>query len=220
MVDKYNEVPDIEVYNSGFDNPTLRSPNSVYELPFYQTRDTLLDIETYRNFLNNAISRFRKSATYKHYKGFLINLGMDRCQFHGNITNDMATIEMHHNCLTIHDIALIIAEHTINTVGRISTFDLVQLLKEEHKAHRVQLVMLSLTPHQLFHSDPEFFIHPNMCFGDWYSFLEKYKYGITQDIAFKVLFFLKKAIESSESCDNDLLKLRDSVKDWSVLNGN
>ena len=219
MQSDYNEIPDIETYNTQFDNPTLRSPNSVYELPFYQTRDTLLDIETYRNFLKNAMSRFRKSATYKHYKGFLLNLGLDRCQFHGNITADMASIEMHHNCLNLMDLALIITEHTLNTTGKISSFDLVQMLKEEHKAHRIQLVMLSLTPHQLFHSDPEFFIHPSMCFGDWYSFLEKYKYGITQDIAFKILFYLKKSLETSTSCDNNLLALRDNIKDWGEMNG-
>ena len=80
--------------------------------------------------------------------------------------------------------------------------------------------MLSLTPHQLFHNDPEFFIHPSMCFGDWYSFLNKYKFGITQDIAFKILFYLKKAMEKDGSDDNNLLALRDKIKDWSVLNGN
>ena len=214
---EYNKIPDIDTYDN--DNPTLISPNAFYELPFYQTRDTLMDVEVYKRFLDNAISRFRSSRTYKNYKSYLYGLGMDKCQFHGNINSEMASIEMHHNMLTIFDIALIITEHTLNTVGRITTFDLVNLLKAEHINNRVQLVMLSLTPHQLYHNEPDFFIHPDMCFGNWAEFLEKYKYGITQDVAFKILFYLKRAIEFGSSNDNKLLELRDSVYDWSSLNG-
>lgn len=210
-------IPNIESINLDT-NPTLRSPISPYELPFYQTRETLLDVETYKNFLDNAISRFRKSVKYRHYKGHLINMGMDRCQFHGNITSEMATIEMHHNMLTIFDIAVIITEHTLNTKGKISTFDLVQLMKEEHRNNRVQLVMLSLTPHQLYHNNDEFFIHPDMCFGKWIEFLYNYYSGITQDIAFKVLFYLQKALEKGSSDDASLLDIREKILDWSGLN--
>lgn len=211
-----NEMPDVYTYNT--DNPTITSPNSLFELPFYQTKDTLLDVESYKKFLDSAITRFRRSRRYTHYKGFLISLGMDRCQFHGNITSDMATIEMHHNMLTIFDIALIITEHTLNTTGKISSFDLVELLKQEHTQHHVQLVMLSLTPHQLFHNNPDFFIHPKMCFGNWYAFLVKYQYGITQDIAFKILFYLKRALDEGDSNDSDLLKIRENILNWSGLN--
>ena len=78
--------------------------------------------------------------------------------------------------------------------------------------------MLSLTPHQLYHNNPDFFIHPRMCFGNWPEFLEKYKYGITQDIAFKILFYLKRALENENSNDNGLLSIRQNILDWSGLN--
>lgn len=215
----YNRIPDIDNYIDTNNNPVLKSPNSLYELPFYQTKESLLDMEIYKKFLDNAISRFRNSITYKHYKGFLLNLGLDHCQFHGNINSDMATIEMHHNLLNIMDISVIITEHILSTVGYISTFDLIQLLKQEHKAHHIQLVMLSLTPHQLFHNDPEFFIHPSMCFGDWNTFLKTYNKGITQDIAFKILNYVKKSLETDSSDDNNLLELRSNIIDWSGING-
>lgn len=213
----YNQFPDIDIEN-GFVNPTLTSPNSYLQLSFYLTKESAIDIETYKRFLDNAISRFRRSKRYKKYKGFLIELGLDRCQFHGNITNEQATIEMHHNMLTIFDIAVIITEHVLNTKGYISTFDLVQLLKQEHTNHRVQLVMLSLTPHQLYHNNPDFFIHPKMCFGNWVEFLNIYNTGLTQDIAYKLLFYLKRAEEMGESDDKDLLNLRQTILDWSYLN--
>lgn len=212
-----NEFPDIILTNESI-NPTLVSPNQEYSLQFYQTRETFEDTEIYRNFLKNAIGRFRKSITYTHYKGFLMNLGLNKCQMMGNITSDMATIEMHHNMITIFDIALIISEHIINTYGMISTFDLAELLGQEHTDHHIQLVMLSLTSHQLYHNDDDFFIHPSMTIGDWGTFLELYRDGITQDIAFKILFYLKKAIEKGGSDDNRLLNLREKIIDWSGRN--
>lgn len=214
---KNNNIPGIETY--GDFNPTLTSPYTHYELPFYQTRDTLMNTDTYREFLNNAISRFRRSRTYSNYKGFLIGLGLDRCQVHGNITMEMATLEMHHNMLTIFDIALIITEHIINTVGYISTFDLITLLKQEHLNHRVQLIMLSLTPHQIYHNTDGFFIHPSNTIGNWWEFLERYHTGLTLDIAYKLLKYINKSLDSEYSYDSNLLNIRNKIYDWSGLNG-
>ena len=213
-----NNLPDIGVINSTL-NPTIYSPNSPFVLQFYQTRDTFQDVEIYKNFLSNAIRQFRCSRTYKSIKADLMSLGLDRCQVHGNITDDMATLEMHHCILTIFDIALLITEHTINTVGIISTFDLIKKLKEEHKLHNVPLTMLSKTPHQLYHNTNELFIAPSMVFGNWISLLEKYNRGITKEIALKVIYYLDQAIENdNKTNDNDILTLRNKIMDWSMNN--
>jgi hypothetical protein len=215
---EYNKIPDIDSYNV-MNNPTLTSPNTYMELPFLQTKESLLDMETYKKFLDNAISKFRHSRTYKSYKGYLLNLGLDRCQFHSNITSEMATVEMHHAMITIFDIAVIITEHVLNTVGYITTFDLVKLLKDEHKANNIPVVMLSLTAHQLEHADQDFYIHLDMITGNWFRLLEKYNRGITQDIAFKILFYVKRSIDNDSSLDNDKLVMRDKILNWSGLNG-
>lgn len=208
--------PNIDLIDG--ENPTISSPTCAYVLQFDQTRESLLDIETYKSFLDNAILRFRHSETYIKYKSFLMELGLDRCQFHGNITSEMADIEMHHNMLTIFDIAIILTEHQLNTVGKITTFDLVELLKQEHKKNRVQLVMLTKTPHQLFHNNPKFFIHPRMCFGNWQEFLRLYHDGITRDIANKLIYYLDRAIREGGSNDNGLLDLRNNIYSWSIQN--
>ena len=57
-----------------------------------------------------------------------------------------------------------------------------------------------------------------MLFGNWAEFLEKYNKGITQDVAFKILFYLKRAIEEGGSNDNGLLTLYDKIQDWSMYN--
>ena len=220
---QHTNVPDIWQYNDV--NPTWHSPNSPFEISFAQTRETLMDIEIFKAFLDNAIARFRHSRTYKHYKAHLMEMGLNRCQFHGNIKSDidqeMATIEMHHNILTIFDVALIITEHMLNVQGAITTFDLVELLKMEHINHRVCTVMLSKTAHQLVHSDPNFVIPPSMCFGNWPEFLQLYHTGITRDICFKLIYYIKKVVDKKEeSLENTtkLLQLRNDIVNWSEWN--
>lgn len=201
-----------------FNNPTLTSLNSPFQLQFAQDAESLLDIEFYKSLITNAVSAFRKSRVYKQYKSYLISLGLDYCQFHANINSEMATIEMHHNMITIFDIAVIIAEHKIKMGEFITTFDLVKELEKVHTENKVQLVMLSLTAHQLYHNTDDFFIHPDMCFGDWMSFLYEYRYGITRDIAYKILFYIKDALKQGTSNDGEYLKLRDAIEDFSRLN--
>lgn len=188
---EYNNYPDIISYDEK--NPTVRSPYASFDLPFYQTRETLMDVDTYRNFLRNAETRFRATREYKAYKSYLIEyLGINRCQIFGNITTEDADIELHHNVLGLFDICLLICGHVINTVGMITTFDLVQLLIQEHFANRVGVTFLSKTAHQIYTNDPNGYIPPEMTFGAWWELLGYYRYGITFEIANKVINYIKK----------------------------
>ena len=40
-------------------NPTLRSPYATTDLPFYQTKESLMDIDTVATFITNAEMNFR-----------------------------------------------------------------------------------------------------------------------------------------------------------------
>ena len=168
-----NDFPDIISYlNNG--NPTLRSPNSVYEISLMQTKETLADIDSYARFINNAISQFRHSRFYKEYKANLMSLGLDHCAYLHNINSEMADLEMNHVILTIFDIALLISEHYLNTYGYVSTFHIVGGLREEHKQNRVPIIMMSKTVHQLYHNDELFYVHPNQIFGKWTELIKNY----------------------------------------------
>lgn len=188
---EFNQYPDIISFDEK--NPTLRSPYATTDLFFYQTRESLQDIDICRNFLRNAESRFRASKEYKAYKSYLIEyLGIDRCQIFGNITTEDADIELHHNVLGLFDICLLIALHTVNTVGIITTFDLIQLLIQEHYNNRVGITFLSKTAHQKYTNDPNGYIPPEMTFGAWWELLSIYSYGITYEIANKVIRYISK----------------------------
>ena len=188
---EYNLFPGIIHFDEK--NPTIRSELATTDCFFYQTRDTLFDIDTFRSFLKNAESMFRASAYYKLYKSYLIEyLGINRCQVFGNVTVDDATIELHHNVIGLFDMCLLITWHTVNTVGYITTYDLVQMLIEEHMNNNVGIVFLSKTAHQLYHHNNEGFIPPEMTFGKWWELLSKYRYGITYDLAYKIIKYIKK----------------------------
>lgn len=215
-----NTFPDI-YYDNNLYNPMISSPNAPYAISFYQTRESLLsDADIYKKFLDNAIARFRHSRTYSSYKGYLIELGLDRCQMMSNITNEMASIEMHHNGLTIFDIAVLLSTHILATKGKISTFDLVMELKYVHKNNMVPLVMLCRTSHQMVHHNEEFFVPASMCFGFWMELLEKYKFGVNYGIAKKIYYFVKTSIEheNDEKLNESLLTLNEHVRQWSEFN--
>lgn len=210
----YNPIPDIEstIYNS---NPTLFSKNSLYSLPLFQTKETLQDIELYRSFLKSVERMFRGSVRYTRYKNSLYEFGINKSQIHGYVTADMAPLEMHHAILNLYDLSIIITEHILNTNGFVTTFDVVRVLKEEHSKNNISMVMMDETSHQLYHSEPGFYLHPKMCFGDWKKFITKYKDGITQEIAFKLIQYLNKSLKVDDTDDCGLLELRDNIKDWS-----
>lgn len=197
---------------------TLIFPSADYPLTFYQTRDTLADFDRYKSFIDNCIRRFRKSRTYKSYKSYLMYLGLDRCQINGNIQDGMANIEMHHNFLTIFDITVLISQHILNTVGRCTTFDIVALLMQEHKENNIPIVMLSETAHQLYHANPDMYIPISMTFGTWWNLLIKYRYGITLDIAYKVIKYIGNCQRNNELTDLSFYQLSDTIKSWGDYN--
>ena len=187
-------------------------------LLFYQTRETLADMDRYKTFLDNCIHRFRKSREYKGYKAYLMSLGMDRCQINGNIQDGMADIEMHHNFLTIFDITILISQHLLNTIGRCTTFDVISLLAQEHRNNNIPIVMLSKTAHQIFHDNADFYIPISMTFGKWWDLLIKYRYGITMDIAYKTVKYIKLCQQNNDVDTKQFAGLSSNIESWGNYN--
>lgn len=125
---------------------------------------------------------------------------------------------MHHNIITIYDIAILITEHILNTIGRITTFDLVSLLIQEHRLNNIPIVMLSKTAHQLYHDDPDFYIPLSMTFGQWWNLLFRYRYGITLDIAYKTVKYISNCQKNNELQNLEMFQLRDTIMNWGNYN--
>ena len=212
---EYNQYPDVIIFDEH--NPTLRAPKAVLDLFFNLTRDTLSDPETFRSFIKSAERQFRASREYKAYKSYLMDsLGLNRCQILGNISADDVDIELHHNILGLYDIATLITLHMINTVGYINSMQLVQMLILEHYANRVGVTFLSKTAHQIYTNDVNGYIPPEQTFGKWWELLTNYKYGITFDIAYKVINYLKKYQNQMPVSIN--LEQQEEILSWAGYN--
>lgn len=186
-----NLFPDIIDINEH--NIVMKSPYGFIDYYFEMNKETLRDVDLYRNFIMGAERTFRASREYKLYKSYCMEvLGIKQCQILGNITESDAELELHHNVLGLFDICLLITEHIINTVGKITSFDLVEILIQEHYNNNIGLTFLSKTAHQIYTNDPDGYIPPEQTFGRWWVLLSKYKYGITFEIAKKVIEYLKK----------------------------
>ena len=105
----------------------------------------------------------------------------------------MASLEMHHCMLNIFDIAIMITENALNTVGFITEFQLVKLIKQEHINNRVPVVMLCKSCHQKYH----------------------HKAGMTGEIMEKIIRYLNRGLGEKFQYrleDRDrLLALRDNI---------
>jgi hypothetical protein len=211
---EFNPLPGIITYDTEV-NPTIHSPQAEYDIPFYITKEYVMDVDVYRNFIKNCVSRFRRSRYYKQYKAYLIGLGLDRSQILGNIDDTMADIEMHHAILTIFDITLMITEHLLNTVGRATSFDVIQLLIEEHHQNNIPIVMLDETSHEMVHADMDNFIPPTQIFGKWWELIYKYRYGISMEVAKKLLSFISRYYKDFPVMN---VQLRQDIMNFSSYN--
>ena len=218
--------PDIFVSDdAGNDNPTIVSPNAYYTIQLAMTKDRSYDLEEYNHFIESAIRDFRHSRTYSHYKAYLMDMGMNCCQFHPYICNkdednQMATLEMHHCMLNIYDIAVMISETYLNIEGKLTEFDLAEILRQEHMENRIPIVMLCKSCHQQYHHK-YLYVPPNMIFGKWWELLDRYKIGMTRDIAYKVMMYINRC-STEERLDHQLergrklLQLRDELLNFSA----
>lgn len=194
--DLWNPYPGVISYDDG--NPSLGSPNAEYDILFYQTPESMQDVDTYRNFIQSAVRQFRQSRYYKDYKSYLESLGLNKSQVLGNIDSEMATIELHHHILTIFDDALMITEHLLKTIGKVTTFDITEILIQEHQNNNIPLVMLDKTTHELYHaSNGNLYIPLSRVYGRWWILIYKYRYGITMEIAKKLITYIKKYYDNA-----------------------
>ena len=219
---------DITMLDYSTDNPKLFSHSELYSIEFGLSLDNKYDFEEYYEFLNSATNLFRKSKFYKHYKGYLYSLGINKCAFHPYIENtnedEVATLEMHHCMLNIYDIAALITEHYLNSLPEsqvLTEFDLAEIIRNEHKNNNIPIVFLCKDCHKKYHNS-YLYVEPDQIFGNYIELLFKYKRGWNITLLEKVYRYLNKSlpgnIEYQFKNRDKLLELRDSIKNWSIEN--
>lgn len=199
-------------------NPTFKVVNGYFEQPYFQTELSLKHSDVFVKFIKKVESLVRTHPDYQRYmKEYLRDeVGLTTCSIFSNINYTMAPIEMHHGpIMNLFDICAIVTQYLLIRQGHCCTFEVAELVLEEHYENNIQIVPLCETAHQLQHAWNRY-INPKQAFGNLRRFIEKYDIAI--DARQKET--ISKILEMSEQHDtdfSDFFEVKDEMKGWKHL---
>lgn len=204
------EIPGIkylEDYRNRKLNPSVDSDDSMYQIPFFKNDGYFASIESYQKFLKAVEAVVRRSDRYAKYKNYLLHdIKLNQCQVLKDITEDDATIEMHHGPIfTLYDYCRIILEWYLLKEMKITTMRIADTVLKEHEENHIQVVMLSQTIHDDV-GNRNIFLSTKQAWGDINAFISKYIDAIPPDLKEKFNRYVDRSM-MSESDDFNLLKL-------------
>lgn len=174
-------LPDI-IYNRDNITPIVDATSSYYHILMYKNEEYFSNYENYINFVKGCEKLVRTNDRYSKYINYLKKeVKLNKCQVLKNVTDEDASIEMHHGPIfTLFDICAIVLEYYLLKKWKISTMRIADTVLDEHQANRIQVVMVSTTVHEEIHNG-DLFINYHQAFGDINAFLKKYKDAISDE---------------------------------------
>lgn len=153
----------------------IDSPIAPYQLIMFKDEDYLSNYDNYVGFVKGIEHTVRNNDRYKKYINYLKKkIKLNKCQILKNVTDEDASIEMHHGPIfTLYDVCAIVLEYYIMKGWKISTFSVADTVLEEHMKNRVGVIMVSTTMHEEIH-EKNIFIHYKQAWGDINAFTKKY----------------------------------------------
>lgn len=175
------QLPDI-IYDKNNVTPILDAKASFYKIPLYKDPEYFSNYESYVSFVKGIEKCVRSNDKYNKYISYLKKeVKLNRCQVFKNVTDEDATIEMHHGpVFTLFDICAIVLEYFILKKWKITTYRVAKVVLNEHLLNRVQVVMVSKTVHEEIHNG-DIFINYKQAWGDLGAFIKKYKDGMSDE---------------------------------------
>lgn len=187
-------LPDI-IYNKNNDIPVLDAKSSFYNIPYYKDEEYFSNYESYVNFIKGCEQMVRLNDRYNKYISYLKKeVKLNKCQVLKNITDEDASIEMHHGPIfTLFDYCAIVLEYFIIKKWKISTTRIADVVLDEHQKNRIQIVMVSSTVHEEIHKG-DIFINYHQAYGDLEAFLEKYAIAISDEYREQVNRYIDRSL--------------------------
>jgi len=157
-------------------NLKLSSKRDLCSLHYYIEPKMLFDTRIVDTIINSVKQMIRTSQWYKAYIDYLRNvIGLQFDAFNGNITQDNATLVMHHGPIfSITDYIKIILNWQLSQGMLTNSFLIAHQVMTEHSLNNVQVVMLSKNNHALVHAG-KLYLDMRQCWGNIIVFIEKYK---------------------------------------------
>ena len=179
----------------------------------FYTKNNLSNLNERTKLIKKTESIIRKSARYRLYKNKLFEMGINMCAVLGNVTEDIATLEMHHGPIfTLWDYIEITIDYFYQNKMPINSFRLAQQVLNDHFEDLIQVVMISKSVHKAAHNgntNNTFKIGLDSAWGNLVGYLEKYKGCLSRKHFAKLneYFELK-----NKNTDENLFKLK--ITEW------
>lgn len=203
-------LPDI-IYDRNNVTPIVDAKSSYYCVPFYKTEEYFHSLESYTNFVKGCEKMVRTNDRYKKYISYLKKeVKLNRCQVFKDVTDEDATIELHHGPVwTLYDICAIVLEYFLAKKWKITTMRVANQVLDEHQKNRVNCVMLSSTVHQEVHNR-NIFINLDQAWGDINAFVDKYGLYMPDEYKEKLNNYIDRSL-LHDSSDFGILELNNQL---------
>lgn len=166
------------------DGNKILSDQSIYAESFYF--QDYFDDQATKRFIKNTEKMIRMSNDYKAYIAQIKNVfTLTKDNILSNITDSEASIEMHHYPFSLYDIVDAVMSTHIMDDKQFTSFSLADEILQLHFDHKIGLVPLSITTHELAH-DGEIFLRKDQIFGQYEEFAKIYDKGIAIDLKEKM----------------------------------
>lgn len=189
------DLPNIR-YNGDISKLVTAKDDDFDAISYFKDTEYFFDSTNYSKFIKEVERLVRHSDDYSGFVSYIKNhFGIHFCQVSSKITDDMATIEMHHGPLfTLYDICDVILNWFIKSGLKINTFRVANKVIDEHYKMRVGVIMLAVTNHEAV-SNRDLFLHMNQAIGNVDAFIKEYTPYLQDEQKYKIWNFIN-------LCDN------------------
>lgn len=197
------------IYETENGSKTIDSPNSLYTLEFEKSAEYMSNQQSRNRFITKTKQLIRRNDRYTKYIAKLkTKKKLNRCQILSNLTDKDCSIEMHHGPIfTLHDYCDIMIDHFLSKGWEITTYDIADIILDEHWKDRIQVVMCSTTVHQEIH-DREIFLNMLQAYGNLHKFLKIYK--LNEDLLEKYNRYVDKC-RMLDSTSYEMLQINEKI---------
>ena len=133
-------------------------------------------------FIDDIERYIRNSREYRNYVVWLkLKHGNTICESLGINVEELegVRIEQHHHPITLFDITYIIGMKLIDELEKdeyLTMYEIANEVIKEHLVHKtIGTVALTVTYHELYHAGEYKITKKDMIFGDYETFIEKYR---------------------------------------------
>lgn len=187
MAEETNSIGNIEAIEIEGDFG-IKAVDSPFAESFYF--EDYYDDKIVKRFIKSVEKLVRTSKEYKAYIELLrTNItALNHDNILSNITTADVEMEFHHYPFSLYDIIEIcMLQHIVNN-EKFTSFQIAKEVMNLHYHHKVGLVPLTQTTHELAHSG-NIFISTRQVFGKYREFMSDYSQGVSRDLQDKINTF-------------------------------